>query len=323
LNAKKRWACRCSPGQLLESSCLQIEDHILTAPLTREFLSCLDLTPHAEAVLEKLKAEVSERSLEESQRRRREAELKSRIANLERYLGCEDPEREETYWRLIREARAELNLLKQTRPTPKSTAVDIERVAHFLENLEEEWERYPSRLRNRLLTLLVDRVELRHDPSHIEATIVWKAGLRQVIDIKRPQANFSREKLWQKEEDDLLRMLWPSASREAILAALPGRTWAAINQRASLLKIKRERVRVNARTGRRWTREEKEQLKELYASGVSIEQIARKLQRSEATVKSTAFSMGVARPKELRHRRLEPAWDALNIKVFHESSSPP
>jgi hypothetical protein len=51
----------------------------------------------------------------------------------------------------------------------------------FLEKkLEGNWEKYPGSLRNRLLTLLVDRVELRHDLSHIEAMIVWKVGFRGV-----------------------------------------------------------------------------------------------------------------------------------------------
>jgi len=322
LNAERRWACRSTSQRPVEASCLQIADHLLTPPLTREVLGCLDLTPHAEAVLEKLKSEVRQHGLEETQRRRREAELKAHIANLERYLGSGDPEREETYWRLIREAKAQLDRLRQKPVVSKATQVDLDRVAQFLENLERDWEQYPSRLRNRLLRLLVDRVELRHESCKIRAVVVWKTGFQQVINITRPLANYAREKRWTPEDENLLKMLWPSASRETIEAAFPGRTWVAINQRAERLKVRREWIRTASSVGRGWSREEKERLKELYVTEATIEEIARKLGRSPRTIPTVANAMGLSRPKELRHKRLQPEWEPLNIKVFHDSSSP-
>jgi hypothetical protein len=271
--------------------------------------------------LEKLKSEVSQHGLEETKRRRREAELKAHIANLERYLGSDDPEREETYWRLICEAKTQLDLLQQRTAIAKATPVDLDRVAQFLENLEREWERYPSRLRNRLIDLLVDRVELRHEPCKIEATVVWKMGFRQVINIKRPLANYAREKRWTPEDENLLRMLWPSASREALEAAFPSRTWQAINQRAEKLKVRREWIRSASSVGRGWATEEKKRLKELYVTEGTIEEIAKKLGRSKRTITTVANAMGLSRPKELRHKRLQPEWEPLNMKVFHELSS--
>jgi DNA invertase Pin-like site-specific DNA recombinase len=323
LNRERRWSCRLVTQPATGASCLQIADHMLTAPLTRAFLDCLDLTPHAEAVLEKLKSEVSQTGVEESQRRRAEAESERRIANLERYLGtCDDSEREETYWRLIREEKVKLELLRRRPAAPRATPLDLEKVAHFLEHLDREWGHYPSRLRNQLIKLLIDRVEVRHDAAHIEATIVWKVGLRQVINISRPATNFAKEKLWRAEEDSLLRMLWPSSSRQAIMAALPGRTWAAISQRAERLGIKREWVRLEAPKGRRWTEEEEEKLRELYPAEASVDNIARKLGRSRVTVINKARTMGLSRPKELRCRRREPAWEPITIKLFQETSSP-
>ena len=321
LNTERRWACDCRSRLEMEPSCLQIADHLLTQPLTREVLSCLDLTPHAQAVLDKLKTEVNECSLEESQRHRREAELKARLANLECCLGSGDPEREETYWRLITEARQQLNSLRQNPIVPKFTVTDIERVVRFLNNLEREWSSYPSRLRNRLLTLLVDRVELRHESRKIEATVIWKAGLRQVISIKRPLANYAREKRWTPQEENLLRMLWPSSSRETLEAAFPERTWVAINQRATKLKISREWVRKGTSTGRGWSAGEKEHLRELYVSETTIEEIAKKLGRSRRTITTVASAMGLSRPKHIRYKKLQPEWHVLNIKLFHEATS--
>jgi DNA invertase Pin-like site-specific DNA recombinase len=321
-STRRRWACSHYYQKGLGPRCLYIEDHLLTPPLTKEFLRCLDLTPHAEAVLKKLKAEVNEQNFEESKRCRREAELKARITNLERHLGSGDPEREETYWRLIKEAKAELQLIRQRPSKPSSTVTDLEKVTEFLENLEGNWEKYPGSLRNRLLSLLVDRVELHHDLSHIEATIVWKVGLRQVISIKRSSAHFTKEKRWQPQEENLLRMLWPSASWETLAAALPERTPAAINKKACKLKLKRPWERKPLDKAQRWTEEDKKQLSELYTKGLSIGEIATKLGRTERAIKARAFIIGVHRPKDFYPRKVRPVWEAENIKVMQESTSP-
>ncbi len=315
-NTSRRWACDHSHHLGLGPSCLYVEDHLLTPPLTRAFLDCLDLTPHAQAVLDRLKTEISEHSLEETKRRQRENELKAHVANLEKYLGCGDPVREETYWRLTREARAELQMVRQRPAAPESTVVDIEKVAGFLENLEGNWQKYPGSLRNHLITLLIDRVELRHDRSHIEATIIWKVGFRQIVNIQRPPSPFMREKVWTEEEDNLLRMLWPSSSWETLQATFPGRTQNAIEMRVWKLQIKRQPVPQAHLAARPWTKEEESQLREMYAAGTGIAEIAGKLGRNENAIQAKMARIGLRKPEALRHKRSEPAWEACNFKVM-------
>ncbi|NQT47942.1 MAG: hypothetical protein HQ578_03090, partial [Chloroflexi bacterium] len=321
-NSRKRWAC-CQDTHLgLAPRCLYIEDHLLTPPLTIEFLRYLDLMPHADAVLEKLKSEVSENSFEENRCRQREAELKAHIANLKRYLGSEDPKREETYWSLIKEAGDELQMIQQRPPAPRSTVIDLERVRQFLDNLEDNWAGYPSRLRNHLLKLLIDRVELRHDRSHIECTIVWKIGLRQVVNIQRPQAHYAFEKRWSAEETNLLRMLWPSASWEAILAALPERNKSAIYNRATRLRLSRQGMRKSPEKSIVWTQAEKDQLKDCYLTkGLSIIEIADKLARTKQAIEAKISAMKLKRPKELRHYKHQPVWQADDFKVIDGTCS--
>jgi len=323
MNHNQRWMCDRSYQMPSEPSCLHIKDYILTSPLTKEFLNCLDLAPHARAVIERIKNEVEERDLEESQRRRRETDLKAHLANLEGYLGSGDPEKEATYWRLIKETREQLELTKKQPKSKKSTILDLERVTQFLENLEDEWQKYPQRLRNKLLTLLIDRVELRHDLSRIEATVVWKVGFKQMIVIKRPSMNAAKDNWWHEDEDDLLRMLWPSSSPETILAAFPKRSWAALNQRASKLKINRDQMRSKYEGGKVWTEAAKDQLRELYQSEPDVAEIAKKLKRSQGAVTTMAAMMGIPRPHEFRHKQVEPEWEIDNMKVLHELSSPP
>ncbi|MDD4985198.1 MAG: recombinase family protein [Dehalococcoidales bacterium] len=321
-NTRKRWACNQDSHLGLAPRCLYIEDHLLTPPLSTEFLRCLDLTPHAEGVLEKLKSEVSESSYEENRRRQRETELKAHITNLKRYLGSDNPEREETYWSLIKEAQNELQMIQQRPPARQSTVIDLERVRHFLDNLEENWVRYPSRLRNHLLKLLIDRVEMRHDRSHVECTIVWKMGLQQTVDIQRPQAHFKAENRWSAEETRLLRMLWPSASWEAILAALPERNKSAIYLRATRLRLSRRGIKKAPGKSTLWTQEEVDQLKDCYLiRGLSKIEIADRLGRTKGAIEHKISEMKLIRPKDLRRYKHQPVWQSGDFKVTDATCS--
>ena len=243
------------------------------------------------------------------------------MARLKGYLGSDDRQREETYWQLIEETRAQLELLLRQPDPETATPVDLDRVIHFLENLGVEWQRYPSRLRNRLISLLVDRVELRHDQSLIEATIIWKVGLKQRVNIVRPREKLLRDKLWTQEEESLLEMLWSSSTPDIIQAAFPTRSWHAIGQKALGKGLKRPWVKKNSRSGPRWTTEDDRRLRKLYTKEVSIHEIASKLGRSEGAVMTRASNIGVARPKELRFRKAQPTSESMNIKVFQQPAS--
>jgi len=286
------------------------------------FLRTLDLTPHAQAVVERLKDDVERHSLEEGQRKRRESELKARITRLKGYLGTDDPHREETYWQLIEEARAQLELLKEESPPSTATPVDLDRVLSFLEHLDREWPRYPSRMQNRLISLLIDRVELRHDLSSIEATIIWKVGLKQTVNIVRPRENLLRGRLWTEEEQNLLQILWPTATPETIKAAFPEKSWRAIGHKAIHMGIKRPWKKSHLKSGPPWTAEDDKKLRKLYGEESSIHEIARKLGRSEGALMARASKLGVVRPKELRFRKAQPASESININVLQQSSSP-
>ena len=200
--------------------------------------------------------------------------------------------------------------------------MDIENVTEFLENLDSNWDKYPGRLRNRLLILLIDWVEIRHDREHIEANIVWKAGFRQVVNIQRNQTHFNQEKRWRDEETKLLRMLWPLASWEVILAALPERNKSSIAIRAARLRLSRQGMRKSPEKSIIWTQAEIDQLKEWYTiKGSSIIEIAGQLGRTEQAIEGKISAMRLKRPKELRRYKQQPVWEADNFKVIHDVST--
>lgn len=89
---------------------------------------------------------------------------------------------------------------------------------------------------------------------------------------------------WTPAEDAKLRELYPSAPREEVLAALPGRAWTGAVQRACKLDILR---------APRWSPEEEASLRDLWPDG-SRRTLCRKLRRSWDAIKQHAELLGLA-----------------------------
>ena len=306
------WVCDRDYHNGTGPICLKINHRIISEPLAREFLKCLDLSSHATAVFDEVQNRAMATDDEQARRKREETQLRNRLINLENYLGSSDPELEENYRRQIKQVKAELRSLQQ-KPLPLPvTIADINRVRHFLENLENEWQKLSPSLRNRLLKLLVDRVEIVHDPHRIQATIIWKIGFKQKIDIERPVGNSRQDRRWTSEQDGLLRMLWPTSTKEVLLAAFPDRGWRGIQSRAVKLGLKRQ-VRHYPPHWKPWTPEDDAMLAELYVKESSAEVIASELGRSIQSVAGRACLLKIGKPREVRFPKPKPAWEVQNF----------
>ncbi|GAH49308.1 unnamed protein product [marine sediment metagenome] len=208
--------------------------------------------------------------------------------------------------------KAELLSLQQ-KPVPLPvTIADINRVRHFLENLENEWQKLSPGLRNRLLKLLVDRVEIVHDLHRIQATVIWKIGFKQKIDIERPVGNSRRDRRWTGEQDGLLRMLWPTSTKDVLLAAFPSRGWRGIQSRAIKLDLTRQ-VRHYPPHWKPWSASDDARLAELYVKESSAEVIASELGRSIQSVAGRACLLKIGKPRELRFPKPKLAWEVQNF----------
>jgi len=291
-----KWVCDQDYHNGTGPHCLKIDHRIISQPLTTEFLKCLDLRSYAGEVFGELQTRSMTVEAEEAIRKHQETQLRNRLTNLETYLGSADPELEESYRRQIKQAKADLRALQQ-KPLPAPvTVADINRVQHFLENLEDEWHKLSSSLRNRLLKLLVDHVEIVHDRGHIEATVIWKIGFRQKIDIEWEAGNSAEERRWSSEQDNLLRTLWPTSTKEVLLAAFPDRNWRGITSRARKLGLMRK-VRLYPPHWEPWTANDDARLVELYATETPADVIASELGRSVQAVASRASLLKINRPE--------------------------
>ena len=306
------WVCDRDYHNGTGPICLKINHRTISEPLTREFLKCLDLSSYASAVFEEVQTRASTSEEEQARRRRDEAHLRNRLANLENYLGSSDPELEESYRRQIKQVKADLLALQQ-KPLPSPvTVADINRVRNFLKNLENEWQKFSRGLRNRLLKLLVDRVEIVHDRNHIQATIIWKIDFKQRIDIERPVGNSRRERHWTNEQGSLLRLLWPTSTKEVLLAALPNRQWGGIRSRAAKLGLGRQ-VRHYPPRWKGWTGSDDARLAASYVTETPIEDIAAELGRSKQAVLSRACLLKIKRPREIRFAGPKVVWEVQNF----------
>jgi hypothetical protein len=314
------WVCDRDYHNGTGPYCLKVDHQIISQPLTAEFLKCLDLQSYAREVFDELQTRSMTIEAEEAMRKHREMQLRSRLTNLENYLGSADPELEESYRRQIKQVKADLRALQQKPPPTPATAADINRVQHFLENLEDEWQKLSSSLRNRLLKLLVDRVEIVHERGHARATVIWKIGFKQRIDIEWEVGRPAKERRWTSEQDNLLRMLWSTSTQEVLLAAFPERSWRGIVNRARKLGLAR-RVRLYPPNWEPWSASDDARLAELYIKETPVEVIAAELGRSISAVASRAHLLKINRPKKARFLKRKLAWEVLNFYGL-ETASP-
>ena len=302
--------------------CLDIAHHLIDTPLTTEVLRQLDFAVYADEVLTKLETEAAEDKIEEAERNHRIAELERRLENLAGYLGCGNEEREEAYWQQHSKTKADLDELR-AKPLPKRkvATADIQQVREFLSGLQSNWASYSPTLRNRLLKLLLERVELRHDRQRIEARILWKAGLQQTVTIYRPIARGSRDKRWTDEEDSLLRMLWPSSPKHVVKATMTNRSWKSICCHATHLELKRERGRPESSPKRRWKPDEEAEVKIMYEAGVPMDEIVAKFGRQCTAILNKAAKQGWRRAPSARWHKSEATWHADDLKVLQSEPS--
>jgi len=314
------YVCRRHYTLGLGPICMDINHHILDVPLLDAVLGQLDFTPYADEVLTKLETDYEKGKINDVNRRRQEAELEQRIKRLKSYLGSSDPEKEDTYWSLIREAQSELDALRVApRPQAIPAALNVQLVRKLLAKLRTDWERYSPILRNRLLKIFIDRVEIKPGKKQVEANIIWKIGLEQRLLIYRPGPHGGLHKIWSEQEKEILRSSWSSATKEDIMKALPNRTWHGITQQAMKMGIKRPTYRPPYDTWYPWTEDDDARLVELYNGGKPLADIAAELGRTVPGIACRLRTKGLSRPRPSQKKM--PRWESLGNNLIGSETS--
>jgi len=155
-----------------------------------------------------------------------------------------------------------------------------------------------ERLRRQLAAVTAERDKLLAENRRLRRD--YSTGPQAAGEVSLPPAT--------TKEDNLLKMLWPSAGREAILAAFPDRTYHAIKEKARKLGVRRKRDSCGGGASAHWTEEEKVKLAPLYEVGTPLAEIAAELGRSQGAIVVMASKLNLRRPKDVKWKRLEPIW---------------
>jgi hypothetical protein len=142
-------------------------------------------------------------------------------------------DRIQNYINMRAEAERELAQLKENSTETLGT------IEEELAVLQELWPLKPLDFRRALLTLLIRRVCLDYLAPHLYSLSIewnWPSwGTEQALFMR----HVGGSKDWSEEEIAILERLYPSASQEEIMQALPRRTWGSIVGEASQRGIKR------------------------------------------------------------------------------------
>jgi len=280
-------------SQGLGPSVFNISARYLDIPLTNTVLRQIEFSPFAEEVLMQLETSASHSNLKLEELNKEIARLGHRLENLEGKLGWEDGKHDEVLLKQIEKTQSDIDNL-QSQPIPKQITIEISYkvVRDFLIGLPKKWYDYSRTLRNRLLKRLIDRVVLYQKGQTINATLYWKTGQSQTIEILRPRAKGYHESRWERVELDILKREWLTGSRDKIVGELPGRSWKAISHQAANLGLRRTPAFSNHTSQRLWEVDEDEKVRQLYETGVPITDISSRVSRSETSVRQRISTKG-------------------------------
>jgi DNA invertase Pin-like site-specific DNA recombinase len=295
--SKEAYRCQTDYVQRRGPSCFDIAARYIDKPLTDLVVHQLDFTPFAEEVLMQMEADAAFSNLEEDKQKKEIAQLERRKDNLEAKLGWEGGVHDQVLLKQIEKTQGSLEELR-SRPAPKQTlsAASYQLVKDFLTGLSGRWYTYPRTQRNRLLKGIIDHVDIRHHGQVVEATVYWKTGQVQAVNIQRPRPIGNLESRWNQQDKDLLKMLWPSSSRDTIFAAFPVRTWKALAHQAYKQGWHRPSGSSKHTSRRSWEPDEEEKARQLFESGTPISDIASNIGRSYTAVLQRSWGKGWQRP---------------------------
>ncbi len=305
--------------------CLDISKRYLDEPLEDAVLSQLLISAQGEKVLMRMEAEAREGRLKDTKSKHEITRLEQELTRWQSLLascvdettGRIDKEKETLYWDKIHSVQKQIEGLRSRQAISTGPGVpDFQMVREFMAGLQDGWPSYSSTLRNRFLKCLIDRVEIMGGDKEIEATIFWKAGFQQKIVIQRGIRKV-QDKPWSETEIHTLKKLYPSSSFDDVIAALPGRSWHGIVNKAQRLHLQRDQKRRSAPTYRLWSAEDDMKLEIEYENGKSVAVIASNLGRSINAIQVRAAKMNLERDKSLVMQKRKD-----NKPVLFQESSP-
>jgi hypothetical protein len=177
-------------------------------------------------------------------------EAEAQIARLDKLLT--DPARplstatEERYLTTMAEVEEDLARLKRQQAAQQGQE-DPQRVIpnlyYFLSHLPAEYKKLMPEGQKYLMRFVIKEVRLDTVSQHVfRLCITWENSIARCPDVALVWRGATRNTggKWSEEEDELIRILYPSVPQLDIMKALPRRAWNRILDRAQDLMVRRK-----------------------------------------------------------------------------------
>jgi DNA invertase Pin-like site-specific DNA recombinase len=264
-----------------DHACTILDTCVLDGPIADLILRRCQFVEHAEAVLAQLETEYDSARDEAQHRQRERRRLQEEIDTLKQNLALTRAlERVAIIFEQIDRRTERLQALADTTPHGANRVLSAGQVATvraFLADLRTGWDQQPPGLRNEFMRLIVERVIVHVDPSHVEAIILWRTGARQHLWIERPLIRRGGKRPWTEEDNTWLRQHYGTASWEALQARFPHRTVMAVRKQAATLGLKRPQCGTSKPKRARWTAAENARLRAHAAGTISYKELCAQL----------------------------------------------
>jgi DNA invertase Pin-like site-specific DNA recombinase len=306
-----------------DHACTLLDARVLDGPVADVILRRCRFVDQAEAVLAQLEEEYDTARDEAQQRRRERRRLQEEIDTLKQNLALtRTPEHVAMIFEQIDRSTERLQALVDTTPDGASrvlSAAQVATVRAFLADLRTGWDQQAPGLRNEFMRLVLDRVVVRVDRDHVEATLLWRTGIEQHLWIERPPIRRGGKLPWTEEDNIWLRQYYATASREALQARFPHRTVMAVRKQAATLGIKRPQHGTSKPKGARWTAAENARLRAHAAGTISSAELCAQLPgRTWDAIETQRRVLGLTRqPQAIYYRVVR---DAREIVAEEDSS---
>ncbi len=280
-------------------SCLHLNANLLDKAVETLVLTQCSFTAYADRVIQSLMADQERAKAKHAAAEREYLRLEKEIESLKANLAATRlPEQVDAMLEQIESILQQKARLAAQESSPLGrvlSAAEVGTIRDFLTNLDTQWTILTTELKNTFLTLLLERIIVRHDSEDITALIIWRTGVRQEIRISVNQ--FARVQRWTSDENRFLSEHYCRLSPRDLCQHLSGRTWQSIQKQAALLGITASEKRRNSyRDTKPFTTTEDEILRAGFRNSLSeLELLAQLPGRFPGTLQRRARKLGLVK----------------------------
>lgn len=309
-----------------DHDCFSTQSRVFEIPIEQFVVSQCSYPQYAERIIQQLRDSYDDAKAQAETNKKEVARLSREIEKLKENLAYTKTEKQaKMILEMIDQRMADLEEKSSVDTYPAGRvgqAIEIDqarldKVKTLLENLQSIWSRNPPRrLKNELLHIILDRIEIKPEYGQFRVWIRWRIGLTQVLLIHRPPYHTNPENKWTDDETRILREKYPAAEWREIFDSLPRKSITSILSKAHKLGLlpKRRKPGSEKRNRCDWTAEEEKLLIDVINGKIklSLGELIERLQRHPSGVYDRMKKLGLAATDGGEGKVQEVQWEVVD-----------